>query len=389
MNDHEKTAYLATLKNASLSNDARLRMRESLSTYADFHTVREIEENRSMSVMQNHSVFSLLVNARIMKATLAIALIVGLGGGTSYAAQQSVPGDILYPVKVQVNENIRMAFALNANTNAALQADLLQERLEEAKVLASRGAFEGEVKTLVQATIAAQVDKAIAASQEADAQVGSEVRVAVSDALRTFSNRLAVVSSGSKGGNTATFDRSQQMAMRNGTFMGGGMSGDVMMMSAFGTSELAGDMSASTQLEQALSRHSALQETIRAAGGMEAGARVVFESKLRESSELLTNAQMQRKEGSEASVAQNVQKAHEILGEIESRLSLMGSVTIDPYTGHIIYIDLSGNTNSGAGVSGSNGSMDFGTETGIDGEASIGAPQVFIDPMPAVFPLGQ
>lgn len=393
MNEQEKTAYLATLKKASLSKEAKLRMREELASYADFHGVRMEEGSRSIGEMQSSSVFALITNfsrTRIMKATLILALMVGLGGGTSFAAQQSVPGDTLYPVKVHVNENVRTAFAFDANAQAKLQAGILQERLEEAQALAARGKLEGEVEASVQAHVAAQVDKTIAASEKADAEVAAQVRVAVSDALRSFSTRLAVGETGKESHTGTSVGMALPTAAKNGVAMDRGMDADVMTMSAFGTSEIAGEISVESIVAQAQARLEALQKTIRAAVGMGAEVKAQFEAQLQAASTLVTEAQAHLKTGAEAQAESSVQRAHEIMGEIESALSLMGAVEIDLNTGHIIGIDLSGNTSGGAGVSGSNGGADVDTGATFEGGASLEDDMIDsgqVDPVPAVLPL--
>jgi len=374
MNEHEKTAYMATLKKASLTPEAKLRMREELAAFADLHAVRMEGNERSIGEMQSISVFALFTNystARIMKATLLIALMVGLGGGTSLAAQNTVPGDLLYPVKVHVNENVQSAFAFDANAKANLELALLQERMEEAKRLSDEGLLQGSLEVEMQTRIASQVDEAVAAANSADAEVGADIRVAVSDALSAFSNRLALVESS---GNTRMGVEMSQAASAKAD------SDDAMMMSisAFGTSELAGDISVQSIIEQAQTRLEALQATLAGAVALGAEVQAEFKAQLQTAAEFIAKAQADMKAGAEVQAEQSVQQAHEIMGEVESALSLMGEVKIDMNTGHIIGIDLYTDGSVGGGTIGNSGA-------GIESE---GAVEVLIDPVPAVMPEG-
>ena len=53
---------------------------------------------------------------RLLRGALALVLC----GGTAYAAESALPGDILYPVKLHVDETVQGAFAV---TDAEKRAD--------------------------------------------------------------------------------------------------------------------------------------------------------------------------------------------------------------------------------------------------------------------------
>ncbi len=77
-----------------------------------------------------------------------IAALVLAGGGTSLAAQGSLPGDTLYPVKVSINEKVAGAFQLSDEAKANWNARLAELRLEEAAQLKAKGkvSVENEVE---------------------------------------------------------------------------------------------------------------------------------------------------------------------------------------------------------------------------------------------------
>ncbi|MDO8425414.1 MAG: DUF5667 domain-containing protein [bacterium] len=75
-------------------------------------------------------------------AALAIILALSLGGGTAYAAADTLPGDTLYPVKIHVNERLRAAAAIGAEADATLDGELAVRRLDEAARLRARGATD-------------------------------------------------------------------------------------------------------------------------------------------------------------------------------------------------------------------------------------------------------
>ncbi len=77
---------------------------------------------------------------------LAIPVILIMGAGISFAAENSLPGDFLYPVKIHVNEPVETALSVSPKSQADLNANLAQRRLKEAEQLLSQGKLSPQVK---------------------------------------------------------------------------------------------------------------------------------------------------------------------------------------------------------------------------------------------------
>jgi hypothetical protein len=90
---------------------------------------------------------------------ILIAILIALGGGTSFAAQQSLPGDALYSVKVHVNEEVKSLLAMSPEAKAEVEADLAAERLEEAEKLAARGELDAQVRAHLEENFQEHADK--------------------------------------------------------------------------------------------------------------------------------------------------------------------------------------------------------------------------------------
>ena len=88
---------------------------------------------------------------RNLRPVVALGLIaVLLGGTTSYAAEGSLPGDLLYPVKVNINESVQVWLATSDEAKARLGANLAEKRLEEAEALAAEGRLNAEVRANIE-----------------------------------------------------------------------------------------------------------------------------------------------------------------------------------------------------------------------------------------------
>lgn len=85
--------------------------------------------------------------------------------GLSLAAQTALPGDFLYPVKVNFNEQARASFFFTTNSRAHFEAERLEKRLEEAAQLAAARKLEGKL----QADVLRRINEQLVLTQQAAA----------------------------------------------------------------------------------------------------------------------------------------------------------------------------------------------------------------------------
>jgi hypothetical protein len=109
--------------------EARINSNSVIKEGAERLTLQQAQEERSNFII-------ILTNKlKLMPIPLIIALIVALGGGgAAAAAQNSLPGNILYPVK-QITEDVRYTLTINPNSKAMLQVEFAAERVDEIKAL--------------------------------------------------------------------------------------------------------------------------------------------------------------------------------------------------------------------------------------------------------------
>lgn len=75
---------------------------------------------------------------------MAVLLLVVISSGTAYAAHGSLPGGVLYPVKISVLEPMTVALARSPAAKAEANASIAATRVEEAQTLAAHGALTAE-----------------------------------------------------------------------------------------------------------------------------------------------------------------------------------------------------------------------------------------------------
>ncbi len=146
-----------------LSADEKSVMRGELLRYMEAHPIRNGESLRALAVSNGtghikeyRAIPSPFSISRFRdKKALPILIILGLlvGGGTSFAAEYTVPGDIFYPVKVHINEGVRGVVALSAKAKAEWGVRLVERRLKEIEKIESNPNVSLQVKEAAQANL--------------------------------------------------------------------------------------------------------------------------------------------------------------------------------------------------------------------------------------------
>lgn len=111
-----------------------------------------------------------------------------------FAAERTVPGDVLYPVKVKFNEEVRSTLALTPYQQVEWETKRLERRLAEARLLASEGklteAIEAEVAMAVK-THSEAAQAGLAELRESDSEEAAIAEIALASSLEVESEALA------------------------------------------------------------------------------------------------------------------------------------------------------------------------------------------------------
>ena len=77
-------------------------------------------------------------------------LFVLIGGGIAAAAENTLPGDVLYAIKTQINEKVISAFQVSTVAETHWEIKLSERRLQEAEAIAADPKVSTEAKAQVQ-----------------------------------------------------------------------------------------------------------------------------------------------------------------------------------------------------------------------------------------------
>jgi hypothetical protein len=145
-----------------------------------------------------------IFNFQFISRAVAVLLILSLGGGgVAYAAEGSLPGQPLYPVKVNVVEPVQVALAPTTAAKAGVYAQLAQTRVEEAETLASQGDLDATATQELSQNFDTQVTNADALSLQVantDPAAAADIQTSLSASLEAHSSILSQI--GDRDGST-------------------------------------------------------------------------------------------------------------------------------------------------------------------------------------------
>lgn len=124
---------------------------------------------------------------------LTLVIVCGLGIGTAWAAESTLPGDTLYPVKTSITEPIRGWFAFSSSSQANWNVTLTARRLEEAEYLAATAQIDEPLRIKLEKQIADHVQQAelqLAEVEEQDRSRAFEISSRLATSLETHINIL-------------------------------------------------------------------------------------------------------------------------------------------------------------------------------------------------------
>ena len=145
-------------KEIFLAKDEKSAIRNILISYSRKSPFINEKNGNLISPYSAFFSFSFLRNKRVLVSAFVIILLL-LGGGTSYAAQQALPGDILYPIKINVSEKIADLMVFSKEAKVKLNEKIIKTRLEEMDKLILIGKFNKKTETRIEKDLKNALEK--------------------------------------------------------------------------------------------------------------------------------------------------------------------------------------------------------------------------------------
>lgn len=154
----------------------RRELRERVLTYMEYHPLPKQKKKVTESIASQSFVmlhFNTLYT-RIVGGVFLLFLLVGV----PLAAERSVPGDVLYLVKTGINENIQSKLVNSPYEKVAFETKLLERRIAEARLLASKGKLTEDVEAAIAADVKEHADAAQLGLEEIRSTDAEEAAIA-------------------------------------------------------------------------------------------------------------------------------------------------------------------------------------------------------------------
>ncbi len=184
---HKSHSFSKDAQRISMTDAENNRLQKAISAFVVSNPVRvkETMHHKGQFSLESirESIVSFLSPLRPMPVIAAIAALFVSFGGVSYAAESTVPGDLLYPVKIHVNENVSAAFHVSSESKADFYADLAEERAEEAQKLAAEGRLNAEARAELAKNFSLSLEKAQKRIQEVSAEGDTQAALELSSRL--------------------------------------------------------------------------------------------------------------------------------------------------------------------------------------------------------------
>ena len=164
----------------------------------------EVFERRTFKRLLTYAVFSF---SRPAAAFAVLMLVIASGAGISLAAEGSLPGDILYPIKIEVNEGFREHLARSDEAKMEWFVSVAERRMEETERLASEDRLDDKARATIEANFSENAAKiktrlsATATGGEVKLSINADVTSRLETSLMAHEeilSKLAEKNSGSK-----------------------------------------------------------------------------------------------------------------------------------------------------------------------------------------------
>ncbi|MEX0918100.1 MAG: DUF5667 domain-containing protein [Candidatus Paceibacterota bacterium] len=135
--------------------------------------------------------FAFLYNVQLFRTAGALAMVLLVS--VPFVAERAVPGDVLYPVKVRLNEQVQSTLVRSPYEKVVWETERLERRLAEARLLASEGKLTPEAEAEVAEAVkehSEAAQKGIASIRETDSDEAAMAEIALSSALDVQSEML-------------------------------------------------------------------------------------------------------------------------------------------------------------------------------------------------------
>lgn len=135
----------------------------------------------------------LILRPLFLRLALFSLIILTAGAGIA-GAENSLPGDLLYPIKTEINEKIRERLALSETAKTSYETGRIERRLEESEQLMLKGRVDKAAEQLIKENLMQRIEniknKAENIKTEEDLEKAEKVTSRIERAISTHESMI-------------------------------------------------------------------------------------------------------------------------------------------------------------------------------------------------------
>ena len=176
----------------------RRELKERLVSYMEYHPLpsemraSEGVSKKLQSTVTSEPFFAFNFNTTYFRNFSGVFVLIMILA-VPVIAEKSLPGDVLYPVKVQFTEEVRASLSFTPFAKVEWETERLERRISEARLLASEGKLTEEIQKQFAEAIKSHADSAqrgLALLKESDSDKAAIAQIAFASALEVQSEVL-------------------------------------------------------------------------------------------------------------------------------------------------------------------------------------------------------
>lgn len=197
-----KPTFFQTAKKVTLTSREKLGVQNQLQAFMQAHPAKSPQETNKIDRPVSVSFISTFASIALRPIPIALLVALLLGSGTAFAAEFSLPNDVLYPLKIQVNERVRAVLTPTNAGKAKWAAQVAERRLEEVEKLAMQKKLVGQTQLQTESTFDAQTklvqEKIAALKAEGNITTAVDLSNSYRETLRTHETILTELNAQNK-----------------------------------------------------------------------------------------------------------------------------------------------------------------------------------------------
>lgn len=179
--NHIDKEFIQSLKGLRMAEKTRVRMRDELAAYSELHAISTAAETPFANLSFLSTLFTR--SRPLMAGAFAVVVVVSGASSAVAAAEKAVPGDVLYAVKVTINEPAVAIFAGSDEALARYHATLAVRRVAEAEILLARGELTPDVEQDLSIRFEEEATRVVEVAEKLEASGDTSASLAVRTAL--------------------------------------------------------------------------------------------------------------------------------------------------------------------------------------------------------------